>query len=164
MTLTGVDEDDFEEWYERAWPAVLRGLRAAGVGTAEAEDAAAEAFSRAWARWRRLAATPNPTGWTYRVAVNVARRAHRRRMLDARLHLRQGAALVPPPGVPSGVWSTVATLPARQREALALRYIVGLPQHEVAAWMGVRPGTVAATLAAARARLRSVIDFQEISE
>ena len=46
-------------------------------------------------------------------------------------------------------------LPDRQREAIALRYLLDLEQHEVAEAMGVRPGTVASTLHAARAQLAS---------
>jgi RNA polymerase sigma factor (sigma-70 family) len=36
----------------------------------------------------------------------------------------------------------VRALPARQREALVLRFYLDLPDQEIARVMGVRPGTV----------------------
>jgi len=60
---------------------------------------------------------------------------------------------VPPPQVASEVWDAMALLPFRQRQALALRYLLGMTQAEVADAMGVAPGTAAATLHAARRNL-----------
>jgi RNA polymerase sigma factor (sigma-70 family) len=51
------------------------------------------------------------------------------------------------------VWHAVASLPLRQRQAIALRYLLGMTQADVAEAMGVAPGTAAATLHAARRNL-----------
>lgn len=51
------------------------------------------------------------------------------------------------------LWSAVRSLPERQRLAIALRYVADLTEAEVAEAMGVRPGTVAATLSKARTQL-----------
>lgn len=50
------------------------------------------------------------------------------------------------------------SLPARERTAVALRHVADLPTASVAAVMGVAPGTVAATLHAARAKLRHALE------
>ena len=49
--------------------------------------------------------------------------------------------------------SLVADLPLRQRTAVVLRYAADLPEADIARIMGVRRGTVAATLTQARQRL-----------
>jgi RNA polymerase sigma factor (sigma-70 family) len=38
--------------------------------------------------------------------------------------------------------SELGRLPQRQREVLVLRYWLGLPEAEIAAALGIRPGTV----------------------
>jgi RNA polymerase sigma factor (sigma-70 family) len=48
----------------------------------------------------------------------------------------------------------VATLPERQRLALFLRYYADLDYEAIATALGVKPGTVAATLHAAHTTLR----------
>ena len=51
------------------------------------------------------------------------------------------------------LWDAVAALPERERTAVALRYLGDLTEAQVAQTMGVAPGTVAATLHAARTHL-----------
>jgi Sigma-70, region 4 len=48
-----------------------------------------------------------------------------------------------------------AQLPERQREALALRELLGISHHEISQVMGIEPPAVAPLLARARLRLRS---------
>ena len=119
-----------------------------------ARDVTAEAFARALERWDRVGSMSSPGGWTYRVALNVLRRRLRRGALEERL-LQRSPGREPPlltdQGV--GVWEAVASLPPRTRTAVALRYLGGLTEAEVADAMGVAPGTVAATLHAGRQRL-----------
>jgi Sigma-70, region 4 len=68
-----------------------------------------------------------------------------------------------PPGEPSGLAQAVARelalatakLPERQREALALRELLGLPHEEIARVVGIENLAVAPLLARARLRLRA---------
>lgn len=53
------------------------------------------------------------------------------------------------------VLTAVAGLPGRTREVLALRYYQDLPEHEIAAILGVSRGTVSSTLSRALAALAS---------
>jgi RNA polymerase sigma factor (sigma-70 family) len=48
----------------------------------------------------------------------------------------------------------VATLPRRAREVLALRYYLDLPDHEIAAALGISRATVSSTASRALARAR----------
>jgi len=51
----------------------------------------------------------------------------------------------------------IADLPARQRQAIGLRYVLGLPTAEIAEIMDVALGTVARTLFDARRQLGTVL-------
>ena len=59
------------------------------------------------------------------------------------------------------LWAAVDALPPRQRQAIALRYVLGFTQHEVALAMGTSDGTAASTLAKARAHLADALGTTE---
>ena len=117
-----------------------------------ARDVADEAIVRAYERWDRVGAMANPAGWVYRVGLNVGRRRHRRRAIEARLLRRERASFVP--GPTEDLYLLVADLPPRQRLAVVLRHVGHLREPEIAAAMGISRGTVSATLRAAHRALR----------
>ena len=146
---------EFEDWYRREHPRLITVL-AAVTGEADlAEEAADEAFVRAFERWERVSEMASPAGWTYRVGLNVVwRRAHRR-ALERRLIMRHRHENVP--GPTGEVWMLVAELPRRQRTAVLLRYAGQFTEQEIADVMGVARGTVSSTLRAAHQRLAAAI-------
>lgn len=149
---------DFGEWYADAYPRLAAALALIAHDRELARDAAAEACARALERWNRVQAMASPDGWAYRVGVNGLRRLQRRAAIERRLLARVRTAVsTDPVEIDLALWDAVRALPERQREAIALRYVLDLEQHEVAEVMGVRPGTVASTLHAARAQLASVL-------
>ena len=150
--LTPLDRG-FETWYRAAHPRLLAALVVATGDIEAARDATSEAFTRALQHWSRVHAMKSPEAWVHRVAINAVRRRHRRRVLEERLLRRQRLEPVPPPQIAPDVWDALASLPRRQRQAVALRYLLGMTQAEVADAMGVAPGTAAATLHAARRNL-----------
>lgn len=148
----------FEDWY----PAVHARLFAALVVVADdwdaARDATDEALTRALERWDRVSVMASPDGWAYTVGVNLLRR-RRRRLARERatvVHVEEAV-----PELSPEVWSVVRALPPRQREAVALRYVLDLTEPEVARVMGIAVGTASATLGAARAGLRDLLGDQE---
>ena len=153
---------DFEEWYVRTHGSVVRALAVISGEADVAGEVVAEAFSRAFERWDKVGALSNPTGWVYRVAVNLLRRRWRRSTVERRLLGRAAptrwaeAELVPE------LWAALAALPRRQREAVALRYVVDLSEAQVAEYMGVAEGTASAALSAARRRL--AVDLEHLKE
>jgi RNA polymerase sigma-70 factor, ECF subfamily len=153
VDATPPERGSFETWYRAVHPRLLATLVVASGDIEAARDATAEAFTRALERWSRVHAMDAPEAWVDRVGVNVLRRRNRRRILEERLLRRQRPEPVPPPQVAPEVWDATASLPFRQRQALALRYLLGMTQTEVAEAMGVAPGTAAATLHAARRNL-----------
>ena len=146
---------DFEDWY-RAEHARLVTLISAVVGNAdEGREAVDDALAQAYERWEDVSRLDSPTGWTYRVALNVAKRRARRRAIESRLLRRTSSPSVP--GPTGELWLVVRDLAPRQREAVLLRHVAQLTEHEIAHVMGVQRGTVSSTLRAAYRNLGHAI-------
>lgn len=143
-------------------------LRVTG-SRADAEDAAQEAFTRAW----RKAASWQPgeakfSTWLYRVTMNLcidARRKPRAEQLDPDLPLAD-----PAPGVESQmmaaeqealVRNAMAALPERQREAMALCYTLGLSNAEAAATMEISVKAYESLLVRAKKDIRARLEGTE---
>ena len=139
----------------------MLGLLTIVAGDADvAREVTAEAFVRALERWDRVAEMASPAAWTYRVGVNLLRRRLRRAAFEKRL--LSEAKPVPSPAIEPELWDAVRALPLRQRTAVALRYVCDLSQEDIAAVMNVAPGTVSATLTAARRRLAAELRPLEV--
>jgi RNA polymerase sigma factor (sigma-70 family) len=138
---------DFEAVFRRLYPRA-RTVAYRIVGEpAEAEDAAAEAFSRALLAWRRVAELPYLDAWVLRVTAKVAVDVVRRRLPTppAAVAAVSGDAVPGPDEVVVlrlALAAALAALPRRQREVVALRYLLGLREDEVAQSMGVSLGSV----------------------
>jgi RNA polymerase sigma-70 factor (ECF subfamily) len=144
---------DFTTLYETERDGMARSLLVIGGDADEARDAVAEAFSRAYERWPRIAAMDSPSGWVYRVALNELRRRVRRRAHESRLLRRERPHPIPPADIDPELWDAVAALRIRQREAIVLRYVADLTERDVASVLGISDGAASAALVAARRRL-----------
>jgi RNA polymerase sigma-70 factor (sigma-E family) len=158
------DDAGFAAWYEKEAPRLTTTVAAAVGDRDRAEEAVAEAFARAYARWRRVAAMASPEGWIVRVAVNHVRGRQRRTATEQRKAPMLATRPEPAPGaVDEELWAAVLELPERSRQAVVLRYVADLPEKEVARIMGVSRGTVATTLSRARASLQDRLTAEEAS-
>ncbi len=124
-----------------------------------AEDFAQEALVRLWERWATNSRPENPMAWCYRVGINLARTAARRRAIEQRVLLRVHANRRADDGIEAltealTVRAAVLALPVRQRQAIVARHYVGLSVKEAALAMGAAPGTVTALTHQAIASLR----------
>lgn len=144
---------DFATFYETERDGMARSLLVIGGDAEAARDAVAEAFSRAYEQWPRVASMDSPGGWVYRVALNELRRCMRRRAVESRLLRRERLRSIPPPDIDPGLWDAVAALPRRQREAVVLRYVGDLTERDVANALGVSEGAASAALVAGRRQL-----------
>jgi RNA polymerase sigma-70 factor (ECF subfamily) len=124
---------------------------------AEAQDAVQEAFAKALARPSRLRGVDNPEAWLRRVAMNVARSRHRRRMLFDRI-VRSGR-LRPVDTVPAispdhvALVAALQRLPRATRETVVLHHIGDLPVLEVATVLGCSVESVKTRLVRGRRAL-----------
>lgn len=146
----------FDDWYRQERPKVVASIAAITGRPSLASDVADEAFTRAVERWSRVGSMASPGGWVNRTALNVARRRLRRDGHERRL-LRTSAVNTTteaaPPDWPLELWDALRALSPREREAIVLRHVSDLTINDVAAAMGVAPGTVGSTLHRARRRL-----------
>lgn len=149
----GEDEgEDFAAWYRSEHRRLVAAMLLVTGDVHAAQDAADEAFARAYAHWSRVSLMASPRGWVYRVALNVVRRRWRRAELERRFLARQP----PPPEVPAPAgeaWEAVRRLPVRQRTAVVLRFVADLTEEQVGTAMGVSRSTISSSLADARRAL-----------
>ena len=121
----------------------------------DAEDIVQDALAKAYVRWPGI---ENPEAYIRRVVVNHCRDKFRRR--------RRETLLAEPPDRPAaaaGVEAVIArralvaalaSLPARQRAVVVLRYCLDWPEADVATALGCSAGTVKSQAAKALAKLR----------
>ena len=154
---------EFASFYAAEHPRVLGVLCAVSGDRDAAVEATDDAFVRALERRPKVGALASPAGWTYRTALNALRRAKRRDAMESRL-LRRLSVNDVVPTTDRELWEAVRTLPPRQCQAIALRFVADLPEAEIATVMGVARGTVASTLADARARLAELLSEPALME
>lgn len=133
---------------------------------ADAEDAAQEAFSRAWRKaesWQP--GTAKFSTWLYRVTMNLcidARRKPRAEQLDPDLPISD-----PGPGAEAQllaaerevqVRAAMAALPERQREAMALCYTLGLSNADAAETMEISVKAYESLLVRAKRDIRARLE------
>ena len=114
------------------------------------EEVVQDAFVRIWQQGAELRSPDKLPAYLRSAVLNGARSRLRRRLVQRR-HL----ATVPPPGSQRAaeddalagdpdraVLGALRRLPDRQREVLVLRYYLDLPEAEIAATLGISPGSV----------------------
>lgn len=146
--------------YERRFRAFIGGAYAV-VGEPEAaRDVVQEAFARALRDRGRFRGEGTLEAWLWRIVVNVARdHARRSRFADLSAdELAELATLGADSAGAGDLRAQLRVLPERQRLAVFLHYYADLPYDEVARLLEVAPGTVAASLNAARKTLRHRIE------
>jgi RNA polymerase sigma-70 factor (ECF subfamily) len=148
-----------EQAYRARYSVFLR-VAVAIVGDAElARDAVHDAFVRAVRHRRRFRGGRDIEPWLWRIVVNAARkRAAREREIPVELGEHPATPSVPLNG---DLRALVASLPERQRQALFLRYYADLDYQSIAEALGIKSGTVAASLHGAHEALRRRLEESE---
>ena len=131
----------------------------------QAEEAVQEAFLRTFVGWRRLRHPEHAGAYLRAAVVNQCRSRGRRRVTEQRGNRTvwagtedgAGEADVERAGDVLVVLDAVRTLPARQREAVVLRYYADLSEADVAEALGCAVGTVKSQLSKARATLARLL-------
>jgi RNA polymerase sigma factor (sigma-70 family) len=159
------DADAYEELVLAYQGIALRTAYLLAGNAADAEEAAQDAFVKAYrALWRFRPGSPFKP-WLLRIVANEARNRRRSAGRRAGLALRatrepSGEAAPSPEAVllaaerREELTAALNRLPEHDREALTCRYFLDLSEAETAAALGVRPGTVKSRLSRALARLR----------
>jgi RNA polymerase sigma-70 factor (ECF subfamily) len=152
----------FDDFFDRHFDRTRRLIEVILGDPTLAEDAAQEAFARAFRGWDQVSAMNRPAGWVLTVGLNYARDSFRRER-RASLHRKRstsGPDFYVDAERDMDLVSQVRALPMRQRQAVVLHYLVDLSIEEVAAQMDCALGTVKSTLNAALTKLR--VDTEEM--
>lgn len=130
--------EPFERIVERHGATVLRVVRAV-LGPVDAEDAWSETFLAALRAYPDLDETANVEAWLVTIA-------HRKAIDVTRARARAAVPAAELPERPSGtgrpedwdgdLWRALASLPDKQRAAVAYHYLAGLPYKEIAELTG----------------------------
>ena len=132
---------------------VFRTLLAGTLNRAAAEDATAEAFTRALLHWDTVAVHPNPKAWVLRVAWNYYLSSWRTWEGRRSPHPLGPAPPDPEPWIDPDLVAAIRALPYGQREVLVLVALGELTPSQVARVLGKPAGTVRSQLFQARVAL-----------
>jgi len=146
------DAEEFDAFYAGSSRRVLGQVYAMTGNRAEAEDAVAEAYLKAWDRWETVRDCDSPEAWVRRVASRNAVSAWRKAVNRLRAHHRdatdQELAGLSPDHV--ALVHALRQIPADQRRVIVLHHLVGLSVAEIAQEVGAPGGTIKARLARGR--------------
>jgi RNA polymerase sigma-70 factor (ECF subfamily) len=142
--------DELEALYRSRYPELCRVAAGIAGDPDLGRDAVQEGFAAAVRKRRSFRGEGSLEGWVWRIVVNAARDARRRRpaLADPREVATNGHGPVLP----------LDLLTDRQREIVFLHYYADLDYAAIAEALGISPGTVGATLNAARRTLRSALE------
>jgi RNA polymerase sigma-70 factor (sigma-E family) len=130
-----------------------------------AEDVVQEAFCGLYRRWSHLSDTGRALQYLRTSVLNGCRSVQRRRTGPRALPSDGQPAVSAEAAVITGeerreVMRALRRLPARQREALVLRYYLDLSAEEIATTMGIGPSSVRSAIHRALASLGRMLQEQ----
>jgi RNA polymerase sigma-70 factor (ECF subfamily) len=144
--------EEFDAFYAGSSRRVLGQVYAMVGNRAEAEDAVAEAYLRAWDRWKSVRECESPEAWVRRVAYRIAVSAWRKAVNRLRAHHRDATDdhghTVGPDHV--ALVQALRRISADQRRVIVLHHLVGLSVAEIAVETGASANTVKTWLARGR--------------
>jgi RNA polymerase sigma factor (sigma-70 family) len=147
-----ISSERWQELYERAFPQVFRALVAATLDRDRALDGLHDAFEEGMRH--PPSDDRNLEGWLYRVALRKTRRGLFRTARE--MVMTERSSDDPTVGVLRRLEAgqLLALLSERQRAIVVAHYYLGLSQEEIAEALGIRRGTVSATVSQSLARMR----------
>jgi len=168
-TAATVRPDDVDAFCRREHRRLVASLSAYTGDRDLAVELSQEALARVCLDWERVGAMERPGAYAHRIAVNLANSTLRRRRYERAALARAAARAAqgvpePPPPMDGAVRRALSALPARQREAVVLRFVLDLSIETTAARMGCAAGTVRALTAQAVARLRQDPALADLEE
>ena len=127
-----------------------------------AEQLAQEAYLRLWRRWRWISDPQAAPIYLQRTVVNLSRATIRRKVIERRAvdarRMERPPAAAPDAADLIELRRAIGGLPARKRECVVLRYLLGLSEAETASLLGVSVGTVKSQTHKGLRQLRDRLD------
>ncbi len=156
----------YEELVRRYQPLAVRTAYLVSNGADDAEDAAQEAFVKAYRALDRFRPGSPFRPWLLRIVANEARNRRRSAGRRTGLALRAAEDRRTPDAAPSpeaavldhearaALLAAVESLRPDERDVVTARYLLDLPEAEAATMLGIPRGTVKSRLARALGHLR----------
>ncbi|EIE97114.1 SigE family RNA polymerase sigma factor [Saccharomonospora glauca] len=158
------DLTDFSEFVQASLPSLLRYGHALTGNPHDAADLVQSVLEKVGSRWNSvLRKTGDPMAYVRRAMTNahISRwRRFRRERLVAEVP-DSGAVVHSDPFEHEPLWQALRELPPRQRAVIVLRYYEGLSEAEIAASLGISPGTVKSQASKALTTLRGKLRRDE---
>jgi RNA polymerase sigma factor (sigma-70 family) len=158
------DREAFERFFRERYPRVMRACALVTLDPAAAEEVAAEAFSRLWSKWGQMHDDDHAGGYVYTTAMRLCskRRARAGRELIGDVADRSSGIDEATRALDRReVFSALAQLSVRQRQAVVLRDWAGFETDEVAEMLGMKASTVRVHLMRGREALRERLAVKE---
>jgi RNA polymerase sigma-70 factor, ECF subfamily len=156
----GETAPSFEEFYEATFRRLFTALCLVTWNRHEAEEVAQEAFVRVFERWGHVGGLDDPTGYLFRVSMNVFRSRSRR----ASLRFRRALFFVPAGTddlaaveTHDAVVRLLRGLEPRQRAAVLLTAILDFSAEEAGQMLGLRASSVRSLTTRARAQMKTKV-------
>ena len=141
-----------DEWIAAHYQRVFRSAWLMTGNRQEAEDLAQDTFVVAIDRWERFDGRSTRATWLYGILMRLSRKRWRsvarlKRRIEVYASRTQRREIADPQQELAdrqwreSVWSEVATLPAKQREAVLLRFAEDMSYDQIAAAMNCAVGT-----------------------
>ena len=166
------DKVDFEQFMAARWQPLVRTAYVLTGNQQDAEDIAQTALTNAYGVWPRIRRADDVNVYVHRILINVFRTARRRRrfleVLTSVVPERHGASAATDVHDKDEIVQVLATLTARQRAVIVLRYLEDLSEAQTAIALGCSVGTVKSQTSRALAKLRathsSMTDIGSLTE
>ena len=163
------DDDAYEDLVKRYGPIAFRVAWLVTRDRDEAEDAAQEAFVKAYYALPRFRTEAPFRPWLLKIVANEARNRARSDRRRQGLALRAAAVsdrdAAPSPETVAlafedreALVAALNRLDPRDREVIGYRFLLGLSEAETAEVLEVRPGTAKSRLSRAMAKLRTLLE------
>lgn len=161
MPEPGEDHGSFDSWAQANWSTLLAIARVVAGDPYLADDVLQDVLVDLYSRWDRISGFDNLLGYATRVigskVANVRRSAWSRRVRtidDLSLLDRSEADAIMATDDYLEVVAALQSLNARQRQIVALHYLLDMPVADISATLGRPVGSVTSDLTRARKILR----------
>ena len=156
---------EFEAFVVSSAPRLTRSARLLARRTADAEDLVQETLVRLYPHWNGLRDRAAAEAYAHRTLVRLSRRhslrAYSRYEVLANQPDVEDEREPPATELRAVVWQAMRCLPMRQREVIALRYLLDLSIEQVAKAMKCSNGTVKSQTSKALANLKETLAQQD---
>lgn len=157
----GSAECDFITFYELHRPPLRKALALTLGDLGLAEEAVDEALARALLRWDDLAQYERPEGWVYRVGLNWARDAFRKRRYEILSEIEPDSVRSEARPIDVDLIEALGKLSERLRSVVVARYYLDWSTLEVATALKIPEGTVKSRLSRALNQLHGELEERD---